>query len=1667
MKLTFTFLISLLLSGLSLTAQTYLMDGSPITDCSGFFLDSGGGTANYGPDENFTTVICSDGSSGTHVRLTFSGVDLAAGDELCFYDGTTAAAPLIACNTDFLPGTPFIIQATAVNPSGCVTLTFVSNSFDESQGWSAGISCIPSCQLIQSELIVSDPVVNPVDTGWIDICPGDIVSFEGAGLYPQNGAVYNHSDLTSSFEWDFGDGTFGLGNNVTHQYDEPGGYIVQLTITDQFGCTNSNFISQRIRVAPPASFTIGDNLVDQICLGDTIELDAVVDTVLLSETVSAVPVEGSFASSGVRSDSLALPDGNGLYQTSVSFTEFAPGQILSNINDLLSICVVIEHSYMRDLEIQLSCPDGTSITLHNFAGQNGGEVFLGEPFENDEGVTPVPGFGYEYCWTPDATAGTWIQFANANNPETLPPGDYNSFDPLTDLLGCPLNGEWTITVQDLWGIDNGFIFEWSINFNPALYPSLETFTAEFIDYQWIQNPSMFYYTQDSVASSPLNAGVGSYIFQVEDAFGCISDTTVTVDILPETHPDCYDCQELLSPVPDTSVCSSESVLLDVAAGDQDTTNVTFEAFPNEEIGFLFYPPGNPFEATLDINSISPGILSNPLQQIQSVCFDLNTNFLGDIDVFLQAPDGSLLELTTDNGANTDFYTNTCFTPDATTPIQSGTTPYTGNFQPEGNWNSLAFAPINGTWTLLVADDSGPASFGTLNNWSITFQSINNIIYNWTPGGTLTCSNCGNPTATPTQSTWYEVNATDSYNCAASDSILVEVLTPVAAPVVDCDSPVPGQIIFTWQQVDTFTLYEVNVNGNGWVPANGTFMHTLTGLANGTVISLEVRVFDDGTICASESATASCITCNAVAVLDGTTDATCNGVCDGTMEVFGASGTAPYNYTIFHEDGLYTFTQASGLFTNLCPGLNIVVVEDFVGCVDTVSAMINEPDAILLEVSQTQLISCSGGNNGAAMVEASGGVGGFTYLWSDPLMQIFPFATQLSAGPVTVVVTDSNNCQQTAVIDIQEPDPISISFIPENILCFQEATGSATAVVTGGTYPYDYQWDDPLYTQDSIVEDLTASTYTLEVLDANNCFANAQVTLTQPGSSVTGSAVQTFVSCYDVDNSQAVVTASGGTGPNYQYLWENGQMTPQASDLPPGPTNVTITDENGCTFVETIDIQEYDSLDILVIFTPVTCYEGEDGVLAVTNVDGGTGSGILTYSWSINPTFNSDIITGLSGDLTYTVTVTDDQGCSNDASTFLPQPPPITLQMDSTDVLCFGGSDGTATVVDVDEAVGPITYSWIPTGQTGNQATGLPAGFYTVQLEDDRGCTAEATVQISQPDPIDIDFEVVSNICFSDAFGSVAALPSGGVGGFSYDWSNGGVTDLITGLTAGNYVVTITDANACEAFDTATVLQPDPINPLVTEVDVSCHGDRNGRIELEPTGGTPPYLYSIDGENFGGSSTLIGLEAGEYTVYIQDANDCMWIEEALIGEPEPIELTFPNGNELIIQLGDSITLDANVLNAIGSYEFFWEAPYEGTLSCNACSNPISNSQNTIMYEVFVVDELGCETSAFLTVRVLKERKVLVPTGFTPNSDGVNDVLLVLGQDGTIIERFQVFDRWGELVHESVNFDINDPVFGWDGRFKGKEMDGGVYIWFLEVRYIDEDREQFKGTSTLIR
>jgi gliding motility-associated-like protein len=2039
-------------------AQSFTMSNNDINTCGGTFFDPGGASGNYGNNLNLSTTICSDGSGGTHVRLDFSGATLGAGDQLCFYDGTDAAAPQLSCSDAYPPG-PFTVQATAVNPSGCLTVVLVTDGADVGAGWSAVMSCTASCQQVLADLVSTIPAAVPADTGWINICPGRRVNFSGIGVYPQNDFVYNQSDQTTTFEWSFGDGGIAYGPEVSHVFQEEGGYFVQLFLTDAQGCRSTNLINQRIRVAPDPDFRLPISYDNTICAGDTVQLNADINSASGSNLLVVSNIAG-FAQGGSRSDSLALPDGTGIpYSTSIFFSEFSPGQVLTSSADLQNICVNMEHSYLRDMEISITCPNGTEVVLHNFGGQTGGGVYLGEPNDND-GFNPTPGQGYDYCWASNAPNPTWLQYINTFPVSTLPSGTYSAFGNMDDLLGCPLNGEWTITVTDLWPADNGFIFSWGLEFASYLYPQLEQFQPQILSWQWNPQSSIYYATPDSIAASPQNAGSVSYVFAVTDDFGCVWDTTLRVNVLPFTHPDCFSCQNEFFALRDSAVCTGGSVQLNGAAVAGPNQVVRFETAPDYRFGAANHPHSNPYISPISVSSLGFNTLTNPAVQIESVCIDVETDFASDLNILLRSPNNQQLILSTGNGGSGDNYTITCFSPTATVPIIGQAAPFNGTYQPEGNWSVLNGAQINGDWRLIVSDGFGTNQFGRVKSWSIAFNIPNQVTYTWTPATGLSCTNCPNPVATPAATTTYRLLATDNFNCTHRDTATVTIASFFQAPAgLQTTAISNGNMTWQWTPIPGVTNYEVNINNTGWVTVN-TNSYTVTGLATGATVNIEVRAVGGSPNCPPQIATAvanyiSCTLAATVAAtfpvacpggMNGAVDVTvsgqqgslsfftnfgpntpyingnltgypagnylvwavdasgcrdtvsftitqpdtfvvnitpvniaCNGASTGSVAINSTGGTGATTYqwarctggsvgsgplvvnlpastycvTISDQIGCsttrsitltentpfsfstsqdsvqcfgtatgsatimpsgatspYTFQWANNpsttnTATGLTAGFKAVTVTDALGCQAVSGVFVNQPAALVIDsissfdpacanstnggatvftrggnggnaftwantnqttasvinlgggtytvtvqdregctaVSQTTLATpdpvlltftqvndqrcantcdgsatllpsggtapysinwgagivplnvltfnnlctgeyqitltdqrgctdserieidetiplgvkfvssapdcpgdtngqitasgeggtgpytylwnttgttdvvvgldcgtytvtvtdmngctvsstntlncpppiqvtningvatrCFGESNGGTSVIAIGGVGGLTYRWSDTNQQSVPNAANLPAGTYTVTITDTNGCSTTASATVTQPVLLTAFATPTAASCVGTATGSIIATPTGGNLLYSYAWSGSADT-DNQVNNLAAGTYSVVVTDQNGCTTTVQnITVGQPATPVSLVLTQVQASCFEGNTGIGSASASGSNGAPYSYLWSQGATAQQTNNLAPGTYTVTATDTRGCSATQTISIAELDSISINAILVPPTCFGLTNGIASINDISGGDGNGVLanyTLQWSLPGSPTGVAATGIPGDLPFNVVVTDQQGCNNLFAYTLTQPPPVVPVLAPVNVRCFGQTDGEVRVTSVQGQFPIVDYLWSNSG-TQDQIQNLAVGTYTVTVTDSQGCKGSATAAITQPTALQNTFSTIQLKCNGDSNASVTAVPAGGTLPYVFGWSSAGASGTtLTNLSAGTYVLTITDANSCTLIDSQTIAQPALLGLDLTTEDVLCFDTYTGRASVVVSGGKAPYRYALNDADFGGTPTFIGLQAGDYTLRVRDANGCVQSQPFEISESAPIEVTV-TPQDVTVTFGEALALGATVQHAVGAVQYQWAPQLLDSFECIDIANCLAITLTPTISNTFIVvatDANGCRGEARVRYTVDIPRGVYVPTGFTPNTDTNNDLLQVFGKGRQVeaIRYFRVFDRWGEVVYEDKNFDVNDSARGWDGTFRGAECMAGVYVWTLEVAYLDGYVEQLHGQTTLIR
>ena len=430
-------------------AQISISSTDLIEGCDDALVDSGSSTGPYGANENEFVTICPT-APDTTIWIEWSVFDLDAASTITIHDGDNTFAPILAQGSgDQLQG--MVQIASEANPTGCLTVVFTSGE-SSSGNFAAGINCGQPCA-------VPVPVVNSEIPAPYRVCPGEEVPFDGADSYATGDA-----EITTWY-WDWnGDGAVDDSTDngyAVHVYDEPGIHRMQMSLIDAIGCESVQLTNYLVYVSNDPLWTM-DPLSLTACTGEQVDL---------SVSIEGQPftLEPSVDFGG----GLFIPDEPGqCFSSELTFTQFIPGQtILSAADAIENFFINFEHSYMGDLTITFECPNGQSMMVHQ---QGGGSTFLGVPVD-DDGDPDTPGVGFDYYWAPDATNGTWAD----NTQGTLPSGTYESVQTWGNLDGCPLNGVWQMEICDLWGSDNGFVFDWAIQFADSLYPAELSFTPTF------------------------------------------------------------------------------------------------------------------------------------------------------------------------------------------------------------------------------------------------------------------------------------------------------------------------------------------------------------------------------------------------------------------------------------------------------------------------------------------------------------------------------------------------------------------------------------------------------------------------------------------------------------------------------------------------------------------------------------------------------------------------------------------------------------------------------------------------------------------------------------------------------------------------------------------------------------------------------------------------------------------------------------------------------------------------------------------------------------------------------------------------------------------------------------------------------------------------------------
>lgn len=504
----------------TLKAQQFPITNGTQQTCGGQFLDDTGTTGSYS-NNNYTYTLCSS-TPGQSISLLFQGMSLgvdagnpANSDYLSIYDGNSTSAPLIGTFTgNDLQGD--LIQASFQNSSGCLTFQFQNGSAPNGAGWEAQISCYTPCN--QPTAVVTTPNLQSAPAGYGMMgCEGQAILFsaQSSNVPPGNTLI--------NYIWNFGDGSAPVNTSsptIEHTYTSFGQYLVHLTVITNTGCSSTNATQFQVMVSTRPLFLD----LDDIDPGP--HLTCANPSLLTFDAGDVQHTPWNAVPPLVVSEPLYLPDVLFVpFSSTLSFDQFPAGTTISSCNDLQHVFVNMEHAFVGDLDIWIECPNGTTVSL----SQSGaGFASLGVPYPGD---SPNPGVGWDYYWSPTATNGTWLQNAPNTPPstaQTLPSGTYQSNGNLCSLVGCPLNGDWTIYVEDNFSSSNGYLFSWGLGLDPSLFSSLPTFTPSTVSTYW-NGPFVPAGQQGAVftASNP-TLGTFDYSYHVVTNYGCNFDSTIAI-----------------------------------------------------------------------------------------------------------------------------------------------------------------------------------------------------------------------------------------------------------------------------------------------------------------------------------------------------------------------------------------------------------------------------------------------------------------------------------------------------------------------------------------------------------------------------------------------------------------------------------------------------------------------------------------------------------------------------------------------------------------------------------------------------------------------------------------------------------------------------------------------------------------------------------------------------------------------------------------------------------------------------------------------------------------------------------------------------------------------------------------------------------------------------------
>ncbi|WP_164972743.1 T9SS type B sorting domain-containing protein [Lacibacter luteus] len=771
--------------------------------------------------------------------------------------------------------------------------------------------------------------------------------------------------------------------------------------------------------------------------------------------------------------------------------------------------------------------------------------------------------------------------------------------------------------------------------------------------------------------------------------------------------------------------------------------------------------------------------------------------------------------------------------------------------------------------------------------------------------------------------------------------------------------------------------------------------------------------------------------------------TCTGN-DGAITAGGFRGTEPYRYSL---DGVNF--QTSPDFTGLKTGMYTIIIKDDLGFTGTTN--ITVPYSCL-QMQTVQKDATCGLNNGSIKITANNGVEPYLYSLDGITYGTANTFTNLTPGIFNVAVKDAiNNVVKQAVAIKAVTTPIlQLDTLPTSCL---KTDGKVTLGVTGGVAPYLYSFDGVNYAAETTLQNVKAdSLITAFVKDKNGCISSKSFKLSAH-CPVVGAASRSEI-C-DQINGIITVNVSDGFGP-YQYSLDgiNYQVSNIFSSLKSGDYSITVRDAVGIKNGIMVTVLKSCTIATASI-TNETCSYANGSVFV--NADKGT----APYMYSIdNSNYQaSNLFNGLrQGD--YTVTVRDALLTEIRLSVKILNTPGPVVSITNNPVSC-NNNDGKIEVL----ATGgkqPYTYSIDGANfGTGNIFTGLPKGVYQISVRDANGCTSVASATVELVSELRLSVEKAKEVC-EGSYVQLNAVSNG----TQFSWipvaalNNSTVSNPIASpQTTTKYFIEVTKG-ICKANDSVDVnVNPAPIAVAKKDTTI-CYGQSArlvGEGGIQYSWSPNQFLDNPLNDTVNINSPTVSTT---YQLKVTDMKGCTSLNNAAVTitvKPPPKLFA---GNDISVAKGEPLQLFAIDVNNTGFIYFDWQ-PGTG-LSNNRVQNPVAVLSNNITYRVTASTSEGCKAMDTLNITVFDKPDIFVPTGFTPNNDGLNDLLVAVPVGIKSFNYFKVYNRWGQVVFSGKDF-----ASGWNGYFKNEQQIPGIYSWVVSGTDYKGNIIKKSGTVTLIR